>query len=317
MARQSRASASADRRREEVAFRFLATGAAFVIVPLFLPASPLGKSLSALIPLGLVMLAIGAIVLFLGRKGTEASARAMASAQEVRALPTGLEAPEVDRAFAEFERARGEVRAVERTPRAKPSSWGPEVFEVIEWRRFEAVVEALFQQAGLETKSHSHGADGGVDVWLYSRKQPEEPVGLVQCKHWSEKQVGVEKIRELRGVMAAKKVGRGIFATTSSFTADAMKFGHENAIDLLDVDRLLALIGNRTPEQEKALLDVALEGDYARPTCVNCGIKMVERTARKGGNAFWGCRTFPECRATLAMRDADKRVDRVTAALRE
>ncbi|WP_269632134.1 restriction endonuclease [Pelomonas sp. BJYL3] len=37
---------------------------------------------------------------------------------------------------------------------------------MIEWRRFEAVVEALFKQVGFETKSQSHGADGGIDIWL-------------------------------------------------------------------------------------------------------------------------------------------------------
>ena len=50
------------------------------------------------------------------------------------------------------------------------------MFDVIECRGFEAVVERLFQQAGFETKSQSHGACDGVDVWLYSRNQPGEPV---------------------------------------------------------------------------------------------------------------------------------------------
>ena len=121
----------------------------------------------------------------------------------------------IDRAITEFERAGKDAKGAQEAPSAKPISWGQEVFSVIEWRRFEAVVEALFRQAGLETKSQSHGADGGVDVWLYSRQQPGIPVGLVQCKHWQGKQVGVDKIRELRGVMAAQKVERGVFATTS------------------------------------------------------------------------------------------------------
>ncbi|MDD2808639.1 MAG: restriction endonuclease [Rhodoferax sp.] len=44
------------------------------------------------------------------------------------------------------------------------TSWSPAVFANIEWRRFEAVCEKLFGQAGFETKSQSHGADGGVDI---------------------------------------------------------------------------------------------------------------------------------------------------------
>ena len=37
------------------------------------------------------------------------------------------------------------------------------------------------------------------------------------------------------------------------------------------------------------------------PTCAECGAPMVLRTARKGpgaGRCFWGCSTFPRCRAT-------------------
>jgi restriction system protein len=178
------------------------------------------------------------------------------------------------------------------------------VFEVIEWRRFEAVVEALFRQAGFETRSQSHGADGGVDVWLHSKSVPDRAVSVVQCKHWQGKRVGVDKIRELRGVMAAHGVMRGPFATTSTFTPDAVAFARENSIHLPDVEALLALIATRTPERQQALLDVALEGDYWRPTCVNCGSKLVERSAKSGAGRFWGCAGFPKCRTTMAMRAA-------------
>ena len=184
--------------------------------------------------------------------------------------------------------------------RTRPTAWGPGVLAVIEWRRFEALVEALFAQAGFETKSLSHGADEGVDIWLYSKSQPDgQPVSIVQCKHWQGKRVGVDKVRELRGVMAARDVRRGQFATTSIFTPEAIAFGRDNGINLLDVGGLLALITKRTPEQQQALLDVALEGDYWRPTCVNCGIKMIERAPRKGGSAFWGLQQLP------ALQDND------------
>ena len=66
-----------------------------------------------------------------------------------------------------------------------PTTWSAGVFAAIEWRRFEAVCEALFAQAGFETKSQPHGADGGVDIWLHSRNA-EGPVAVVQCKHWPE-----------------------------------------------------------------------------------------------------------------------------------
>ena len=266
MAKQTKAQSRAARRREDAAFRLLAAGAIFVIVPLAFRASPFGKAVSAILPLGFIVLVIGAFLLFLGRHRRAGPARAAAYPEYVPTLLTRLDVPEEDLVAAEFERAGEDAKATWRRRPGRPSSWGPAVFHVIEWRRFEALVEALFQQAGMETRSRSHGADGGVDIWLYSTQQPGTPVGLVQCKHGWSRPVGVDKIRELRGVMAAKQVGRGVFATTSTFTADAVQFGRDNGIDLLDVDRLLALIAKRTPHEQRALLDVALEGDYWRPT---------------------------------------------------
>lgn len=102
--------------------------------------------------------------------------------------------------------------------------------------------------------------------------------------------------------MAAKGVARGQFATTSTFSEHAIKFAKEGGINLLDVKALLALIATRNSEQQRDLLAVALEGDYWRPTCVNCGIKMVERIPRKGGARFWGCERYPQCKTVVPMR---------------
>lgn len=191
------------------------------------------------------------------------------------------------------------------TPPARPTAWGPEVFRVIEWRRFEVLVEALFAQAGFRTRSQSHGADGGVDIWLHSRNQPDgAPVSIVQCKHWSgSKPVGVDKIRELRGVMAAHQIRRGQFACTARYTDAAREFARDNQIHLLDGAALLDLIAKRTPDQQQALLDVALEGEYWKPTCVNCGVKMVFRLPRNEGKGFWGCVNYPECRRRIYARN--------------
>ena len=108
----------------------------------------------------------------------------------------------------------------------------------------------------------------------------------------------------LRGVMAAHGVERGQFVTTAHFTPDAQAFAAGNGIRLLDGAGLLALIAQRSTEQQQALLDVALEGEYWRPTCASCGVKMVERTVRSSGKAFWGCVNYPRCRTTLEKRAA-------------
>lgn len=188
-----------------------------------------------------------------------------------------------------------------RGQRPPATAWSARVFEDIEWRRFEALCEALFGQAGFETRAQSHGADGGVDIWLHSRHS-EGPAAVVQCKHWQGKAVGVKEMREFYGVMASHKLQRGTFATSSTFTPEAQKFATDNGISALDGQGLLALIATRTPEQQQALLATAYQGEYWRPTCASCGTKMAERTSRAKKNAFWGCVNYPRCTFTLPVR---------------
>ena len=184
-----------------------------------------------------------------------------------------------------------------------PEQWCAEVFDLIEWRRFELVIEALFAQAGFETRSQPSGADGGVDIWLHSRALGGRLVSLVQCKHWTSWKVGVKPVHELRGVMAAHRIARGQFVTTSRYTAEARLFARDNGIMLHDARSLLELIASRGDEERRALLRVAFFGEYWRPSCASCGVKLVERQADDGSRKpFWGCRNYPRCRRTLPMQ---------------
>jgi restriction system protein len=133
-----------------------------------------------------------------------------------------------------------------------------------------------------------------VDIWLESQHMDQPRI--VQCKHWQGKPVGVKEMREFLGVMTANKLRHGTFVTSSTFTADALAFAADNGIQLQDGPALLKLIGQRTPEQQAALLAVAYEGEYWRPTCASCGTKMVERTSGKFARPFWGCANYPTCR---------------------
>lgn len=280
---------------DDLGARLIAVGLLLALLPMFLGHSPIGSGLKPLAPFGWLAFAVGC-----GLLGWQLRTRsASAEAAPLKAVP-------VNPASGRPARAPTPPKAVLRSGQHQfgAQTWNAAIFSSIEWRRFEAVVEALFAQAGFETKTQSHGADEGIDIWLYSRNNPGAPVSIVQCKHWHEKPVGVDKIRELRGVMAAKNVSRGQFATTSTFTEAAIAFAEVNGINLLDVQKLLALIASRSEEQQDALLAVALEGEYWKPTCVNCGIKMVERTPRNGGAAFWGCARYPKCKTTLLKRRA-------------
>lgn len=292
---------------EELAVKLVVLGGGLAIAPLFFGSPAINKALVSLAGMGWLMLAGGVLVLWLRRKSpdmhtpTEVEASKMRlsirAGRDVVPIVMPTDTPEAE-AFARTQRESPAVTGF------RPQTWSPEVFDVIEWRRFEAVVEALFAQLGFITKSQSHGADEGIDVWLYQRTQPDMPYSLLQCKHWLGKPVGVDKVRELRGVMAAKNVSRGEFAASGGFTSEAETFAAQEGIHLIDMGELLKLIGRRSPEQQRDLLRVALEGDYWRPTCVNCGIKMTERVPRGSGAKFWGCVNYPQCKTTIAIRRA-------------
>ncbi len=293
--------------------KLLALGALLVLVPYFLAHSAVGRALQVLMLPGFGLVLFAAFLL--ARQGTAAHAVATniierKPARVASKLPAAARVVPAQPATDRVADARGrDLRPRKAVRETRSQVVGTtherltgELFAQIEWRRFEAVIETLFSQAGFETRSQSHGADGGVDIWLHPRSAPATPVSIVQCKHWVGKRVGVDKVRELKGVMASHSLRRGHFATTSSFTPEAARFASDNGIHLLDIDAILRLIGMRPQADQRALLAVATEGEYWRPTCASCGEKLVERKPRSGASPFWGCANYPRCRTTMPMR---------------
>lgn len=180
-----------------------------------------------------------------------------------------------------------------------PDVWSLEMLGVLEWKRFEMLCAKYYEAVGFKSETLRCGADGGIDVKLF-KTNPNKPLAVVQCKAWNAYSVGVKEIRELLGVMAHEKVGRGIFITTAMFTKDALEFGSANPIQLLDGTRFVSKLKELPKEQQDALLKFAFEGDYRTPTCPSCGTKMISRDSTRG--AFWGCVNYPKCKNTFAIR---------------
>lgn len=186
--------------------------------------------------------------------------------------------------------------------RSVPSEWSLALLQSIEWKRFEEVIAAYFRAKNFRCETIACGPDGGVDGRLYFGDLPA-PVGIVQCKAWGNKQVGVAPIRELRGVMAHEKVERGYFCATGDFSAEAIAFAASNPIKLINGRDLLEAIAQMPGQAQRDLLAVSTTGDYTTPTCPSCGIKLIERVI--GGKAAWGCRNYPRCR-TKIFRKSDQ-----------
>jgi len=181
-----------------------------------------------------------------------------------------------------------------------PTEWSDEVFDRLEWKRFEDLCCAFYREKGIRAEVTPLGPDGGIDISLHQDEAaPDRVTAIVQCKAWSQA-VGVKPVRELRGVMAHKQVEKAFFMAPHGFTEDARAFAKENRIILLDAKLILAMI-QRLPEvARKRLLTMATAGDWTTPSCPNCGKKMVVRESKRG--RFWGCPAYPHCRGLLQMR---------------
>ena len=191
------------------------------------------------------------------------------------------------------------------------------------WREFEMLVGEAFRLRGYRvTETGGGGADGGVDLVLAKGNEKF----LVQCKQWKAYKVGVDVVRALFGVMAAKGATGGFVVTSGRFTTDARDFAQGRNIELIDGPLLFAMIQQARRSQVRAEPAAPLAGvatvteakaesvttttqdpSPTTPACPRCGSAMKLRTARQGANAgsvFWGCTSYPACRGTRAAESA-------------
>ncbi len=157
-------------------------------------------------------------------------------------------------------RAEAPVSQTVASPPVRPG-WTVEIFDHMSPQQFDAVCETLFAQSGLETRAQSHGAAGGVTLWLHSRNAQQgkdSPVAVALCKLWPGQPLSVRDIYPLVTLMTARGLKRATYATGSSFTENASEFAKSKGINALDRFGLLKLIATRTPEQQQALLAIAL-----------------------------------------------------------
>ncbi|MGE5212676.1 MAG: restriction endonuclease [Nitrospirota bacterium] len=167
------------------------------------------------------------------------------------------------------------------------------------WKRFEDVIAEAYRRRGYHVEEMlGTGADGGVDLRL--RKNGN--LVLVQCKRWRGKPVPVQVVRELYGVMTDQRAAAAKLVATTSFTADAVAFAKDKAIELVDSNALLRLV--RDVQTTSRITVSSDEPDHLTPNCPRCNTPMLMREARRGPNAghkFWGCPNYPKCRGTRSL----------------
>lgn len=168
------------------------------------------------------------------------------------------------------------------------------------WKEFEYLVAEAFRRQGyVADYSLNQGPDGGVDIVLKKKGQ----TSLVQCKQWKTGSVGVAVVREMLGILHARKAHGVFIVTTGGFTAEAQAFAKGNPITLIDGANLWAMVAAVQAEPSTVKVVPAAIAT-ATPDCPQCGGEMVQRTSKKGptpGAAFWGCTRYPNCRGSVSI----------------
>lgn len=90
-------------------------------------------------------------------------------------------------------------------------------------RQFQELVAELLRQRGFEVQVQAKTRDGGKDIIAVQYRQPFAKY-IIECKRYSPHvPVGIGIVQRLHGVRLEEGGTKGIIATTSWFTSDALK----------------------------------------------------------------------------------------------
>ncbi len=186
----------------------------------------------------------------------------------------------------------------------------PDVVKAMGWREFESLICGVLRQEGYRVEERGGSRpDGEIDlIATKARKRL-----LVLCKHWKTRQVGASVIRDLSGIVAARRADGGIVVTGGMFTKEAHDLAVSCQIRLIDGEMLQQIIGLQQPTSRAA----AAPAVPAAPRCPKCAADMVDRVATQGkfaGKHFWACSRNPTCTGMASAPESEKATPRNRSA---
>jgi len=123
--------------------------------------------------------------------------------------------------------------------RLRPRRRSLVTLRVLPRHRFELLVGEAFGRQGYVVEPRgSRAPEGDVDLelWREGRKS------VVVCRHWQVRQIGIDLIRELYGILKFERADEAIFLSSASYTHDAWQFAQGKPLRLIDGEGLLNLL---------------------------------------------------------------------------
>ncbi|GBG15248.1 restriction system protein [Novimethylophilus kurashikiensis] len=176
----------------------------------------------------------------------------------------------------------------------RPDAWTLELLLSLEWKRFQDLCMAYFEEKGHAVECLLLDTEGRTAIKV---QQGEAEFFLVQCAAGAEEAVSAAAVKLFCEVLNHRKIAKGFFIAAGEFAEEARAYANTNGITLMTGSMLMLMLQRLPDVAQKRLLALAAAGDYTTPTCPACGVKMLRRKSRRG--EFWGCRNFPRCRQKL------------------
>lgn len=114
-------------------------------------------------------------------------------------------------------------------------------FDSLDPFAFEHFIGDLFVKMGYFSRVTKKSNDGGIDIFAKLQTPTGADEIIIQCKHKENPNstVGVDKVRELFGVLSAnRKLTKGFLITNGKFTSGAYDFANGKLIELIDGTKL-------------------------------------------------------------------------------
>jgi len=180
----------------------------------------------------------------------------------------------------------------------RPNVWSPELLHRLDWKRMVELCLAYFADR-FRCQTGDLSAEGNVEIRLY-KDAGERPVAIVQCRAWGEPEVGLASVEAFSVLMAQELIAKGFCIAFGGFSAEVREFAKNQGITLIDDVMFITMMGRLPEDRRQQLLGLAVDGDYATPSCPACGLKMIIRQNEQV--RYWGCRAYPRCKGVLGMR---------------
>ncbi len=154
------------------------------------------------------------------------------------------------------------------------------VVDKMNGQEFEEFLLAHFRKLGYSGHTTAVTGDYGADLIL---TKGSEKVA-VQAKRYKSN-VGIDAIQQVIGAKAYYHANKGIVATNSYFTKNAINLAKSSNIELIDRNSLIKIMNKNQNLIKKR-----------RVYCDECGSEMKLKHGEYG--EFYGCTNFPECKCT-------------------